>query len=179
MPQIGIMRSSTQGSSWPILRWLGPWQFEFFLAKFDGPQVQSNVYYDATRLTINPLPGLEIAAAKTEQFCGQGHPCVPLRDYFMNIDLANHPDNVNGEGSLEVKYSNRLGNLPFQAYVQLMNEDYSWFSRSGTSHLIGASLWLPTEGDPAKLTLEYGNSISTKTLLSFGDHVYGFSYTNG
>ncbi|HKQ11223.1 MAG TPA: capsule assembly Wzi family protein [Rhizomicrobium sp.] len=179
MPQVGIERSSTQASSWPVLRWLGPWQFEFFLGKLDGPQIQSNVYYDAAHLTINPLPGLEIGLAKTEQFCGQGHPCSPLRDYFINVDLANHPDNVNGEGSLEIKYGNKLGNLPFQVYLQLMNEDYSWLSRSATSHLIGGSIFLPATSNPVKLTLEYADSIATKTLFSFGDNVYGFSYTNG
>jgi hypothetical protein len=179
MPQVGIERSSTAASTWPVLRWLGPWQFEFFLAKFDGPQIQSDVFYNAAHLTINPLPGLEIGLAKTEQFCGQGHPCSPLRDYFTNADLANHPDNVNGEGSLEVKYGDRLGNLPFQVYAQLMNEDYSWFSRSATSHLVGGSIFLPAPGNPVKLTLEYADSIATRTLFSFGNNVYGFSYTNG
>jgi hypothetical protein len=179
MAQIGISRSSTQASRWPILRWLGPWQLEFFLGKFDGPQIQSDVYYNAVHLTINPLPGLEIGLAKTEQFCGQGHPCSPLRDYFTNVDLSNHPDNVNGEGSVEIKYSNMLGNLPFQAYMQVMNEDYSWFSRSGSSHLFGASIFVPTKTNPVKLTVEYANSIATKTLFSFGTNVYGFSYNNG
>jgi len=179
MPQIGIERSGTQASSWPLLRWLGPWQFEFFLGKLDGPQIQSNVYYNAAHLTINPLPGLEIGLAKTEQFCGQGHPCSPLRDYFTNADLANHPDNVNGEGSLEIKYANILGRVPFQVYMQLMNEDYSWFSRSATSHLVGGSIFLPSAGNPVKLTLEYADSIATRTLFSFGENVYGFSYTNG
>ncbi|HYS44973.1 MAG TPA: capsule assembly Wzi family protein, partial [Rhizomicrobium sp.] len=179
MPQIGIERSSTAASSWPVLRWLGPWQFEFFLGKLDGPQIQSNVYYDAAHLTINPLPGLELGVAKTEEFCGQGHPCSPLRDYFINADLSNHPDNVNGEGSLEIKYSNELGAIPFQVYAQLMNEDYSWLSRSGSSHLFGTSVFLPTAGSPVKLTVEFTDSIATKTPFSFGDHVYGFSYTNG
>ena len=179
MPQIGIARSSTQASSWPILRWLGPWQLEFFLGTLDGPQIQSDVFYNAAHLTINPLPGLEIGLAKTEQFCGQGHPCSPLRDYFTNVDLSNHPDNVNGEGSMEIKYARTLGNVPFQIYAQLMNEDYSFFSRSGTSHLIGGSIFLPTQANPVKLTLEYANSIATKTPFSFGTHVYGFSYTNG
>ena len=40
MPQIGIERSSTAASSWPILNLIGPWQWEFFLGKFDGPQIQ-------------------------------------------------------------------------------------------------------------------------------------------
>jgi hypothetical protein len=179
MPQIGFMRSSTQASTWPVLRWLGPWQFEFFLGTLDGPQIQSNVRYSGAHLTIHPLPGLEIGAAKTEEFCGQGHPCSPLRDYFINADLSNHPDNTNGEGSLEIKYSNAIGGLPFQAYTQIMNEDYSWLTRSASSHLIGMSVFLPTQGNPVKLTAEYTNSFATKTPFSFGDYVYGFTYTNG
>jgi hypothetical protein len=179
MPQVGISRSSTEASRWPVLKWLGPWQAEFFLGTLDGPQIQSNVRYSGAHLTINPLPGLELGAAKTEEFCGQSHPCSPLRDYFTNADLSNHPDNVNGEGSLEIKYSNVIGRVPFQAYMQIMNEDYSWTSRSGSSHLFGASIFLPTASKPVKLTAEFTDSFATRTPFSFGDYVYGFSYTNG
>jgi hypothetical protein len=179
MPQIGFERSSTSASSWPVLRWLGPWQFEFFVAKLDGPQIQSNVYYDATRLTVNPLPGLEIGLAKTEEICGQGHPCSPLRDYFRNIDFSTHPNNVNGEGGLDIKYANTLGGVPFQLYGQMMNEDYSLFNSSGTSHLVGASIFLPTQGSPLKLTLEYIDSVATRTMFSFGNRLYGFTYNDG
>jgi hypothetical protein len=179
MPQIDIQRASTSASSWPVLRWLGPWNFEFFVGTFDGPQIQSNVRYDAAHFTFNPLPGLEIGLAKTEQFCGQRHPCSPLKDYFTNIDFSTHPDNVNGEGSLEIKYGYKIGGVLFQVYTQLMNEDYSWLTRSGSSHLFGTSIFLPTAGNPVKLTVEYTDSISTKTPISFGIDVYGFSYTNG
>jgi hypothetical protein len=178
MPQVGIERSSTAASSWPVLRWLGPWQWEFFLGKLDGPQIRSNVYYDAMHLTISPLEGLEIGLAKTEEICGQGHPCAPLRDYIRNIDFSTHPNNVNGEGSIEIKYSRTLGGVPFQAYVQAMNEDYSLFKHSGTSHLFGVSLFIPTAGNPVKLTAEFADSIATKTTFSFGENLYGFTYTD-
>jgi hypothetical protein len=178
MPQVGFMRSSTQASTWPILRWLGPWQFEFFLAAFDGPQIQPNVYYNATRLTLNPLPGLEIGISKTEQFCGQGHPCAPLRDYFTNFDFSTHPNNVNGEGSFEIKYGHKIGRMPFQVYAQMMNEDYSWLTSSGSSYLVGTSIFLSTAGNPVKLTAEYVNTIATKTPFSFGNHIYGYTYTD-
>lgn len=178
MPQIGFTRSGTQASTWPVLRWLGPWQFEFFVAKFDGPQIESNVYYDATRLTVNPLPGLEIGLAKTEQFCGQGHACAPLRDYFTNFDFSTHPNNVNGEGSFDVKYSRKIGLIPFQLYVQMMNEDYSWTASSGSSYLAGASLFLPTAGNPVKLTIEYADTIATKTPFAFDRPQYGYTYTD-
>jgi hypothetical protein len=178
MPQIGIERSTTAASSWPILRWLGPWQWEFLVGKLDGPQIQSNVYYDAMHLTISPLQGLEIGIAKTEEFCGQGHPCSPLRDYFNNIDFSTHANNVNGEGSLEFKYGHTLGGVPFQIYMQLMNEDYSLFTHSGTSHLFGSSIFVPTAGNPVKLTVEYTDSIATTTAFDFGNNIYGFSYND-
>lgn len=179
MPQVGIQRSSTAASSWPVLRWLGPWQFEFFVAAFDGPQIQSDVYYNAARLSISPLPGLELSASKTEQFCGQGHPCAPLRDYFTNFDFSNHPDNVNGEGSFEFKYSGAAGGVPFQVYGQLMNEDYSFASSSGSNYLAGASLFVPTGANPVKLTVEYADTVATRTMFGFDNHIYGYTYNNG
>ena len=178
MPQIGIERASTAASSWPILNLIGPWQWEFFLGKFDGPQIQSNVYYSAMHLTINPLPGLEMGVARTEEFCGQGHPCSPIKDYFHFANNIADQDNVNDELSWEVKYSNSLGGLPFQVYMQLMNEDYSWFNHSGTSHLFGASIFLSVDDNPVKLTAEFADSISTLHPFSFGDDIYGFSFTN-
>jgi hypothetical protein len=178
LPQIGIERSSTQASSWPVLRWLGPWQAEFFLARLDGPQRQSNVDYDALHFTFSPLPGLEIGLEKTDEFCGQGHPCAPLRDYFQNIDFSTHDNNVNGEGSIEFKYGHTLGGIPFQVYTQLMNEDYSLVTHSGTSHLFGTSFFLPTGGAPLKMTLEFTDSIATQTIFGFGNNLYGFTYND-
>jgi hypothetical protein len=178
MPQIGIERASTAASSWPVLNWLGPWQFEFLLGTMDGPQIQSNVYYNAAHFTFSPLQGLEIGLAKTEQFCGDNHPCSPLRDYFQNIDFSTHANNVNGEGSLEIKYGHALWGVPVQAYLQLMNEDYSLFTHSGTSHLFGASMLLPTTGNPVKLTLEFTDTLARLTAFDFGNPLYGFTYTD-
>jgi len=178
MPQVSIERASTGASSWPVLRWLGPWQWEFILGKMDGPQIQSNVYYDAMHLAISPLPGLELGVAKTDQFCGQGHPCAPLRDYFDNIDFSTHPDNVNGEGSFEAKYSHTLGGVAFQVYAQMMMEDYSLAAHADASHLVGASIWVPAPENPVKLTAEFTDAIATTTLFSFGGRDYGITYND-
>ena len=63
--------------------------------------------------------------------------------------------------------------------MQLMNEDSSPFTNSGTSHLFGVTAFLPTGRNPLRLTLEYSDSVSTQDIFSFGDDIYGFSYTNG
>ena len=179
MPQVGIERSSTQASSWPVLRWLGPWQAEFFLGYLDGPRIQPNTYFNGGRIVIHPLQGLEIGASRTEEFCGDGHPCSPIKDYFH---FSNNPDSVNNtndEAAFDVKYSRQMGDIPFQAYIQLMNEDYSVFNHSGTSHLFGFSAFVPAgAANRVKLTLEYTNTIATHHPFSFGDNIYGFSYND-
>lgn len=179
MPQIGIERLETSASSWPVLRWLGPWQAEFVLGMLDGPRRQRDTFYNGLRVTFHPMDGLEIGLARTEQFCGQGHPCSPIRDY---LDFNNDPTNVNrtnDEGLIDIKYSYRLGGMLLQSYVQFMNEDNNPFVRSGTSHLAGTTVFVPTAGNPVRLTVEYTDSIATRDIFSFGDVFHGFAYNNG
>jgi len=117
--------------------------------------------------------------ARTEEFCGQGRPCSPIKDYFHFANNPNDINNTNDQVDWDIKYSDTLGGLPYQVYMQLMNEDYSWFNHSGTSHLFGVSAFIPTAGNPIKLTAEFTDSIATHHPFSFGDNIYGFSYTNG
>ena len=178
VPQVGIQRLETSASSWPILDWLGPWQGEFFIGLLDGPRLQKDTIYDGLRFTFNPAPGVEIGLARTDEICGEGHPCSPA--YYF--ELNNSPNNVNktnDEGLIDLKLSHDLWGVPVQAYLQLMNEDSSPFTHSGTSHLFGTSAFIPTAGNPLRLTLEYTSSIATTDIFSFGNYIYGFSYTNG
>jgi hypothetical protein len=161
-----------------VLRWLGPWQFDFFLAYMDGPRLMPNTYYNAARFAVHPFDGLEVAVSRTEEFCGDGHPCSPLKDYFHFANNPNDIDNTNDEMAWDVKYSRTIAGIPFQAYLQLMNEDYSWFNHSGTSHLFGLNAFIPAPDNPVRLTAEFADSIATLHPFSFGDNIYGFSYTN-
>ncbi len=178
MPQIGIERLDTSASSWPVLRWLGPWQVEFLLGMLDGPRIQPDTYYSALRLTFHPLPGLEIGLARTEEFCGEGHPCSPLRDYFDFNNDPTHTNRTNDQGLIDIKYSYRLGGVPMQSYLQVMNEDSDPISHSGSSHLFGTTAFLPTEENPVRLTVEYTDSVATKDIFGFGDVMHGFAYNN-
>jgi hypothetical protein len=102
-----------------------------------------------------------------------------LRDYF---DFNNDPANINrtnDEGLIDIKYSRTLGNLPFEIYMQLMNEDSSPFTHSGTSHLFGTTVFVPAGGSTVRLTTEYTDSVPTLDIFSFGDVLHGFAYTNG
>jgi hypothetical protein len=144
----------------------------------DGPRIQPDTFYNGLRLTFHPLEGLEIGLARTEEFCGQRHPCSPLRDYFDFNNDPRHTNRTNDEGVIDVKYSYRLGSLPLQSYVQVMNEDTDPISHSGSTHLFGTTAFVPLSGNPLRLTVEYADSVATRDIFGFGDVMHGFSYNN-
>lgn len=179
MPQVGVQRISSEASSWPMLEWLGPWRAEFFVGLMDDPRMDRNTVYNALRLAFKPVQELEIAIGRTEQLCGESHTCVPLRDtlHFMN-DPAN-PNFTNAQGQIDILWTPHLLGAPWQFYTSLMNEDSSPFVDSGTTHLFGATVFVPmAQGTPLRLTLEYTDSVPTRHLFSFGNVQHGFSYNN-
>lgn len=180
MPQVGIERLNDAAFNWPVLRWLGSWQAEFFVGLLDGPRVARNTVYDALRFTFNPAPGLQIGLARTDEMCGTGHPCSPLRDYFNLNNDPIHGDNTNDEGVFDIKYTRVIHGLQVEAYSQFMNEDSSPFSHSDTSHMVGGSIFVPmSSGSPLRLTAELSDSLATLDIFSFGTRSYTVSYNNG
>ncbi len=124
---------------------------EFLVGWLDDSRIATNTIYDGLRVTFNPLPGLEIGLARTEELCGDGHPCVPLKYYFEFTNDNTTVNHTNDEGVIDVKYSSFLGGNPYQVYLQVMNEDSSPITHSGTSHLFGASYWFAIpEGNPLR-----------------------------
>jgi hypothetical protein len=179
VPQIGIQRAGGS-SSWPILNLLGPWQAEFFIGLLDDPRIDRNTGYNAAHISFNPLPGLEIGLGRTEQICGEHHPCVPLRDVFNVNNDPKNTDHTNDEGEIDIRWSHAIFGIPSEFYTSLMNEDSSPFTHSGTTHLFGTTIFLPMpSGSPLRLTAEYTDSVPTYDIFSFGNVMHGFAYTNG
>ncbi len=179
IPQIGIARDETSAFESPWLSWIGPWQMEFFVGWLDDSRIATNTLYNALRVTFNPLPGLEIGLSRTQELCGEGHPCVPLKYYFEFSNDNTHLNHTNDEGVIDIKYSGLLDRSPYEVYMQLMNEDSNPITHSTTSHLFGASYWLPVAGTTVRLTAEYADSVPTLNIFSFGDVEHGFAYNNG
>jgi hypothetical protein len=178
MPQIGFQRASSTASSWPLLNLLGPWQAEFFIGMLDDPRIDSDTIYNAMHLAFNPVPGLEIGLARTQQMCGKNHPCVPLRDFLQfNNDFTN-VNATSEQGQIDIRWSRAVFQVPMQFYMSLMNEDSSPFAHSGTSHLFGVTAFLDTGRGPLRLTAEYADTVPTEDIFSFGSVFHGFAYNN-
>jgi len=177
-PQVGIARLDTEPFKSPWLSWIGPWQAEFFFGWLNDDRVIEDTMYDGLHIVFNPLPGLEIGLSRTQELCGNHHRCDPVVDYFHFANDPNEVNHTNDEGTFDIRYTNNLGGVPFELYTQMMNEDSSPITHSGTSHLFGGSIWVPIGGNPVRLTVEYTDSVATADIFSFGDYFHGFSYNN-
>ncbi len=177
-PQVGVERLDTSAFETPVLSWFGPWQMEFLVGLLDGPRIANNTLYSGLRFTFNPLPGLEIGMARTEEFCGDGHPCKPIAYYFNFTNSNSQPNHVNDEGEFDVHYSGMAWGTAFELYTQVMNEDSNPITHSFSSHLFGGSIWLPIGTETARITAEYTDTIPTLDIFSFGQVVHGYVYNN-
>lgn len=177
IPQIGIVRAGTAPSRSPWLRWMGPWQMEFFVGVLDGPRIARNTIYSGFRFAFSPIPHLELGASRTDEMCGSGHPCNPLKGYFNFANQDNDINIVNDQGTFDIRYSDTLGRWAYEFYAQAMNEDSSPIVHSGTSHLIGGSIWLPLDTGLGRLTVEYTDSVATINFWGEGAF-HGVAYNN-
>lgn len=180
-PQIGIERLGTSAFETPWLSWIGPWQLEFFVGLLDGPRIARNTVYPGLRFTFNPLPGLEIGVSRTTEMCGTGHPCKPFAEYFHFKNSKTDLNRVNDQAAIDFHYSGMAWGTAYEIYTQIMNEDSNAgnpLRNSTSSHLFGASVWLPVAGTTARITAEYTDSIATKNIFSFGDVEHGAAYNN-
>lgn len=177
-PQIGISRAGTAESEAWWLSWLGEWQAEAFVGLLNGPRVAKDTDYVGVRFAFSPIPHLEIGLARTTMLCGSGHECSPLKDYLSIKNDNQQANNSNDQANIDIRYSGSYEDFSYETYLQFMNEDTNPIQHSGTSHLYGASAWLPVPGGTGRVTIEYADSVATYDLWGSGT-MSGFSYNNG
>ncbi len=74
----GLQRASAAPSNSPWLAWMGPWNFDVFVAKAQDPTVvsqqPSGFLFSGIRLTLKPQPWLELGLSRGMQTGGAGRP---------------------------------------------------------------------------------------------------------
>ncbi len=177
-PQVGITRIDTTGFRAPALSWIGPWQAEFFVGVLDGQRIAKNTLFNGIRFSFNPIKGLELGLARTEQLCGTGHPCKPVTEFLNTRNDPIHPSKSKDETNFDIRYTGLAWGTPYAVYTQVMDRDTGPFVHSDSSHLFGASVWLPVANTLMRVTAEYASTISTQQFFSFGEYTYGITYTD-
>lgn len=143
-PRVGVMRNDPKASELPVLRWLGPWQANVFVGVLEErDRAVQDPLIAGMRLSVNPLPGLEFAASRTFQICGEDRSCgagtwfdaVTGRD---NTGDASDPSNQ--LAGLDARYAGRIGSLAYAGYAQYIGDDEAGGFPSRAAGLVGMSL---------------------------------------
>lgn len=186
-PKVGFMRSNPHAFETPWLSWIGPWQINGFLGVLPDDRRVTNPLTFGLRVTINPIPGLELGASQLMVFCGSGRPCGPstfFKGLFgnTNLDLAQQGnDPADRMAGFDARYSSQMFGQPYEIYGELIGEDAARSaigiplpSRNGG--VLGGSVWngWGDEGALWKVNVEYSNS--TANFLS--NPVYSYFYEN-
>jgi hypothetical protein len=147
---LGVQRASASRSESPWLAWMGPWSFDFFVARTEGVTQPGDPLLLGTRFTLRPFSHLEIGVTRTAQWGGDGHDTSArsfarlLLGVGSNADDAAEQSNDPGNqiAGLDLRLRCPLG-LRCAAYAQLAGEDEAGFLPSNALGLYGAELWSP------------------------------------
>ena len=149
---IGLQRASVMPSESPWLKWLGPWNVDFFLARTEGDNVGqgSNSLLSGVRFTARPLPLVEIGLTRMLQFGGQGHQDQEsLRGFWRGItgqDENTKPgvdasqDSGNGIAGYDLRVRCPAG-LRCAVYGQAEGEDDRKHLPYRFMNLLGGEAW--------------------------------------
>jgi len=142
---IGVQRASAAPSDSRLLSWLGPWSYEFFVAKNDDLMNSSLV---GMRITMRPLSLLEVAVSRTAQWGGHGRP--QTLDSFVNMLLsrgvnangaaAQANDPANEEAGFDLRLRCPAG-VRCSGYAQLIGENATRGHPSDFLGLYGVEWW--------------------------------------
>ncbi len=149
-PQIGIASTGPLRFKTPLLSWIGPFRVEANVGLLDDTRIARHTLFNGIRVTLNPMRGLEIGGARTQIFCGSGHPCS-VGDVLSLSNSPTNPSKTASEGEFDARYGWRIGGVPVEVYGQIFNEDSSPITHSFSSYLAGASVVRPRRAQYAAL----------------------------
>lgn len=180
LPKVGLIRNESTAFDLPVLRWLGPWQFNTFVGLLDGPRAIKNTGYMSVRFSFEPIQDLDVGLTRTTELCGHGQPCNPATAAFHFNNSNTSTNSTNDEAAFDIRYQTRWGTTIFAPYAQAMDEDTGPFVHSYTSYLVGGSLAgaLGNDGARWRCTVEYTDSVAVLNAFDLGKKIYFASYNN-
>lgn len=174
MPKVGFKRLVPRRINFPVLRWLGPVQFEIFGGVLDEDREFDNIGIIGTRLSFQPARGLTIGLNRAQMLCGRGRPCglTQIAGSFVGVlvsDNANpdDPDSFNNQSGnqlagWDITYVQRFGRVAAKFYFEGAAEDFDNIVLEQYTRLIGTT-WLGpwgSRGASWKASVEYADTLA-------------------
>lgn len=172
-------------SSLPVLSLLGPWSLEAFNGILDVDRGPHEALLLGTRITLNPVKGLDFELIQTSQWGGDGYrnDFKALKSAFIGNTNEDSSDYINKMAGIGLSYQFPNTYLPIRFYGQVIGEDESGNLPSCLMHMFGAD-WA---GNIAQKSIKVGFEV-VDTRIDTSSHgncgantAYNnstFSYTN-
>jgi hypothetical protein len=187
---VGLQRASVSRSESPWLSWMGPWNFDFFIARTGGMNVPGDPLLVGTRFTLRPFSHLEIGLTRTAQWGGEGRDTSARSLARLLLGIGTNPDSAteqaNDPGNQIAGFDLRLrcpAALRCAVYAQLAGEDEAGVMPSKAMGMYGAELW---SGDGAgRFFAEYAETGCRSVIgrqpevgCAYRNHAYPQGYVN-
>jgi len=186
VPAISLSRNASDPIDFPVLNWLGPWQFRFFQGLLEGDRAVPHALLTGIRLSFKPTPNLEIGLSRGIQWGGRGRPrnaATFLRALkgndnvgFLGATAANQPGNQ--EGGFDLRWASPLFDLPYAIYAQGIGEDSSKRFPTRYMSLFGGEVWgdLGKVGASWRLHVEYAETFAARFNIAYEHGIYRSGY---
>ena len=174
MPSIGLRRIEPKAFENRWLSWLGPWQWDMFVAKMEKERFIPNALIAGMRLSFEPIENFEVGLSRILQLCGDGRPCgfSTWTNALITIGDLDNTGTINEPGnqlaSIDFSYSLSVGDKAnLKLYIEGTGEDEYYLMPFQFAKLIGASLYGPygDMGGRWRLTTEFSDTVSRHAWL--------------
>lgn len=159
------------------LSWIGPWQYQVFAGQLDDYKAVPDAKLIGMRLTIQPLPYLEIGASRMLQWGGEGKlnsfsslwEALKGNDNFddRSLDKSNQLAGVDARVNLTHWFD-----IPISLYTQVIGEDEAGYLPSRKFYSAGAEYSSSYRDLPVQIYTEWTD---TRT----NGEVWGYTYRHG
>ena len=172
MPSVGLRRIEPKAFETKWLSWMGPWQWDMFVARTEANRHIPNSILAGMRLSFEPVKNFEVGLSRTMQLCGKGRPCgfsTWAKAFIVVGDFENKAgDPGNQLASIDVAYTRSIGERStVKFYLEGTGEDEYYLLPFRFAKLVGVSAYGPYGDDGAqwRTTVEFSDTKQTLVWL--------------
>ena len=173
-PKIGIKKLMPSAFDAPVLRWFGPFRFDFFVGILDGKRDFRNSANIGTRVSFQPARGVEVGLNRAQQLCGARRPCGfhQIANSFIGAggDGNSRADYIRQPGNqlagFDFSYTRRFGAVASKFYAEVEAENFSNVVLKQFGRQIGATVTGPWghRGANWQANVEYADTLAAQIL---------------
>jgi len=173
LPSIRLTRHGWTADQRSWLHWLGPWSATTFVGygQHSDPVAQTRLW--GGRLTLRPVPSLELGVSRTAQWGGAGR-----QNGFSTLwDLVSYDkrDEIAADqrAAIDATYHLQLAGLPLSLYTELADDDNQSGTPSRLLQLFGVRSYFGGDFGIHTVNLEYSDTyLQCEDQLQAGDCAY-------